>query len=311
MYLLIIEIPLCFSLQPALMLNIEQNSSLYNHDNSPDFLINQSTCDSLSSSNMSFANKSITSSNSNMPQSTVEIHPLIVNLLLSDSLLNTFKDINFSSCSICVCNMNIKGSDVGVILPNSLIPSGNNELQYKCTCGFSALVHHQKSYKGGLFYEDEVEMYGTDCDTIEKIFGTTSVEEDHQSKISPFLSTHIPDFILDILRIQCKTINSSFSLFHKSHTFRETIQPSFNSLEFTYGCEICFMALEEGKNAMDNPVPSKLDENFKSSCLHKWPYISSKFILYALPLRYCHRYFLIFFCMCLKLLGTYNKLRNL
>lgn len=227
---------------------------------------------------MSFTNKSISANNSNSSQTLLEIHPLIVNLLLSDSMLNIFKDINFSSCCICVCNMNIKGSDAGVILPSSLIPSGNNEPQYKCTCGFSALAHRHKSYSNGLFYEDEVEIYGADCDTVERVFGSANrTSNDSNSKATQYLPNGIPNFILDVLKINSKSMNSPFSLFYKSKIFRDTQFSAINSLEYMDGCEVCFMALEEGKNAVDNPIPSKLDESLKSSCLHKWPYISSKY----------------------------------
>lgn len=264
-------------MQPALMLSTEQINSFHNHDNSQDFLMSQSTCDSVSSSHVSFANKSISSCNSNLSQSVLEIHPLVVNLLLSDSMLNIFKDINFSCCCICVCNMNIKGSDAGVILPSSLIPSGNSESQYKCTCGFSAVVHRHQSYSSGLFYEDEVEVYGADCDTVERVFGSTnSTLRELKSNSVQYLSNGIPDFILDMLKVNSKSISSPFNLFHKAKLFRESQFSTINSLEYMDGCEVGFMALEEGKNAIDNPIPSKLDESFKSSCLHKWPYISSK-----------------------------------
>ena len=39
----------------------------------------------------------------------LQVNSLVVNIMLSDSLLNVFKDHNFDSCPICVCNMNIKG----------------------------------------------------------------------------------------------------------------------------------------------------------------------------------------------------------
>lgn len=42
-----------------------------------------------------------------------EADSLLVNLLLSDSLLELFRDHNFSSCTLCVCNMNIKVGSLG------------------------------------------------------------------------------------------------------------------------------------------------------------------------------------------------------
>lgn len=84
-----------------------------------------------------------------------EVSSLIVNILLSDSLLNLFKDHNFDSCTVCVCNMNIKGSDVGQYLVDK-----SAEPQYKCTCGFSAVMNRKLAPNSGLFYEDEVDITG-------------------------------------------------------------------------------------------------------------------------------------------------------
>ncbi|XP_055701532.1 mediator of RNA polymerase II transcription subunit 13 isoform X2 [Phlebotomus papatasi] len=56
------------------------------------------------------------------PRGTPEANALLVNVLLYDTLLNVFRDHNFDSCTICVCNAgkkcvgNIRGSDSGVYL---------------------------------------------------------------------------------------------------------------------------------------------------------------------------------------------------
>ena len=77
----------------------------------------------------------------------------MVNIVLSDTLLNLFKDHNFDSCNICVCNTDLKGLDVEVTLPD---PTGDS--QYRCTCGFSAVRNRYLGYNSGLFYEDEKEL---------------------------------------------------------------------------------------------------------------------------------------------------------
>lgn len=38
-------------------------------------------------------------------------------MTLSDSMLNLYKDQNFESCNLCVCNMNILGNDSGLYVP--------------------------------------------------------------------------------------------------------------------------------------------------------------------------------------------------
>lgn len=52
-----------------------------------------------------------------------EANSLVVNILLGDTALNIFRDHNFDSCTLCVCNAgpkvvgNIRGADAGIYLP--------------------------------------------------------------------------------------------------------------------------------------------------------------------------------------------------
>ena len=79
----------------------------------------------LHSANM-YNNNNSTSNNNTQPQflgqRTPEANSLLVNLLLYDTSLNIFRDHNFDSCTICVCNAgpkcvgNIRGSDSGIYL---------------------------------------------------------------------------------------------------------------------------------------------------------------------------------------------------
>nr|CAD7425183.1 unnamed protein product [Timema monikensis] len=54
---------------------------------------------------------------------TPEANSLVVNILLGDTSLNIFRDHNFDSCTLCVCNAgpkvvgNIRGADAGIYLP--------------------------------------------------------------------------------------------------------------------------------------------------------------------------------------------------
>ena len=58
---------------------------------------------------------------------------LFMNLLLSDSVMNVFRDKSFDQCALCVCNMNIRGADVELGYLSALASS---EAQYACSCGF-------------------------------------------------------------------------------------------------------------------------------------------------------------------------------
>ena len=91
-----------------------------------------------------------------------EVNPVVVNTMLADSLLNLFKDHNFDSCTICACNMNIKGFDVGVYLSDN-----SSESQYRCVCGFSAVMNRRYGANSGLFYEDEVDITGLPHDQLD------------------------------------------------------------------------------------------------------------------------------------------------
>jgi mediator of RNA polymerase II transcription subunit 13 len=97
--------------------------------------------------------------NSQRPES----HSLVVNVMLSDSIFNLFKDHNFDSCPMCVCNRNIKGADMV-----NYIPDKTPEPQYACTCGFSAVVNRTYGSNCGLFYEDEVDITGLRSERLER-----------------------------------------------------------------------------------------------------------------------------------------------
>jgi mediator of RNA polymerase II transcription subunit 13 len=65
---------------------------------------------------------------------------LTVNLVLSDSLLNLYRDINFNSCTMCVCTNdgNIRGGESLLYLPDI-----NSDEDYDCKCGYSAVVNRK------------------------------------------------------------------------------------------------------------------------------------------------------------------------
>ncbi|CAH2007430.1 unnamed protein product [Acanthoscelides obtectus] len=118
-----------------------------------------------------------------------EASSLVLNILLTDTAFNVFRDHNFDSCTLCVCNAagkvvgNIRGADAGIYLLNSALDKHNaashpgasppyhinhpfgyeehhDEDAMKCTCGFSAIVNRRLAYGSGLFYEDEMEITG-------------------------------------------------------------------------------------------------------------------------------------------------------
>ncbi|XP_018561806.1 mediator of RNA polymerase II transcription subunit 13 isoform X2 [Anoplophora glabripennis] len=138
-------------------------------------------------------------------QRTPEASSLVLNILLTDTAFNIFRDHNFDSCTLCVCNAggkvvgNIRGADSGIYLLNSTSdkqhasaqptspylgssmgqppPYGgmmneehhcSDEDSIRCSCGFSAVVNRRLAYGSGLFYEDEMEITGIAEDPGEK-----------------------------------------------------------------------------------------------------------------------------------------------
>ncbi|XP_063892394.1 mediator of RNA polymerase II transcription subunit 13 isoform X3 [Helicoverpa armigera] len=99
--------------------------------------------------------------------------PLMLNVLLADTVLNVFRDHNFDSCTLCVCNAgpkvvgNIRGADAATYLAGcsgmggaaGASPRPDDEPAH-CTCGFSAILNRRRAHRAGLFYEDEMEITG-------------------------------------------------------------------------------------------------------------------------------------------------------
>ncbi|KAH9629244.1 hypothetical protein HF086_008326, partial [Spodoptera exigua] len=103
--------------------------------------------------------------------------PLMLNVLLADTVLNVFRDHNFDSCTLCVCNAgpkvvgNIRGADAATYLSGctgmgggggagGASPASADEEPSHCTCGFSAILNRRRAHRAGLFYEDEMEITG-------------------------------------------------------------------------------------------------------------------------------------------------------
>ena len=189
-----------------------------------------------------------------------EVNPVVVNTMLADSLLNLFKDHNFDSCTICACNMNIKGFDVGVYLAdNSPVP------QYRCFCGFSAVMNRRYGAQSGLFYEDEVDITGSPHDRLDHrkpplaiinnshktdgtvsppLVGTVPIEK---TEPTPLQVEAIPHEVMSLLQEQFSTFYPSFVvLYYYYHKYLDLAQqqrlPIPNVLDFQgmwYLCSRC------------------------------------------------------------------------
>ncbi|XP_033845469.1 mediator of RNA polymerase II transcription subunit 13-like isoform X1 [Periophthalmus magnuspinnatus] len=211
-----------------------------------------------------------------------EAHSLYFILLLSDSVLNVFKDRNFDSCCICACNLNVKGADVGVYIPDSTC-----EDQYRCMCGFSAIVNRRLAQGSGLFLEDELDIFGRAsevgraaerrlalCRRDALLGDPGSTQGQDASPASPAVMT--------LLQGQCSQPISSFASLQMPlnclcHGRKGALLQSWMSekqwADESDACAECNGALEQGLQYVDNPAGSKLDQAVvRSTALHPWPH---------------------------------------
>lgn len=189
-----------------------------------------------------------------------EANALLVNILLYDTALNIFRDHNFNSCTLCVCNAdgkksvgNIRGSESGIYLPlpntsfsaaihttngyNSMMDSPAvmsasshltgyvDEDPIDCKCGFSAVVNRRLAHRSGLFYEDEMEITGLAEDPAGYKKGSLLAlllgrARNDENRTLSDLET-IPLVIMDLLRDQCCVIqNCSSSVMRAIRNFK-------------------------------------------------------------------------------------------
>ncbi|KAJ1530725.1 hypothetical protein ONE63_005583 [Megalurothrips usitatus] len=192
----------------------------------------------------------------------------------SDTALNIFRDHNFDSCTVCVCNSDdrkvactIRGADAGVYLapygPHPL----NEDDSTRCTCGFSAVVNRRLSHRAGLFYEDEFEITGI-ADEPNLRNGLAAL--DIMTLISS-LSNDVPDTVrpidvLSLMKEQCGVmVRSPASALIRAaqKTLASTSLLTVNALELGDSNEASWVAMEQGLMVSAARVP----------CMHRWPFL--------------------------------------
>uniref|UniRef100_A0A8C4E4K8 Mediator of RNA polymerase II transcription subunit 13 n=1 Tax=Dicentrarchus labrax TaxID=13489 RepID=A0A8C4E4K8_DICLA len=218
-----------------------------------------------------------------------EAHSLYAVLLLSDSVLNVFKDRNFDSCCICACNMNVKGADVGVYIPDSTC-----EDQYRCMCGFSAIVNRLLAHGTGLFLEDELDIYGRTSEVgraAERRLALCRRDptmRDPRAK-RPQDAAPASPLVMVLLQEQCSQPISSLASLHvplscSCHGRKGALLQSWMSekqwADGSDACVECYNALEQGLQYVDNPTGGKVDPAVvRSTVLHSWPHMNGKSML--------------------------------
>ncbi|XP_071789483.1 mediator of RNA polymerase II transcription subunit 13-like isoform X2 [Asterias amurensis] len=215
-----------------------------------------------------------------------EAHSLTVNLALSDSQLNIFKDRNFDSCVICACNMSIRGGEA----ISAFDPMG------PCSCGFSSVMNRRYGTGSGLFAEDESEITGQFSDVALWAYhrdnpmlaaefarkgpmgleGGLSRLYTKDGNLVGTETMRTSNTLLRLIQDQCNTPYSTLCRLNyitKRRNINSSGQLARSQLEIEDGCEACFAALEQGRQVAENSSNAKLDDTLlKSSCLHNWPY---------------------------------------
>ncbi|XP_030624819.1 mediator of RNA polymerase II transcription subunit 13-like isoform X2 [Chanos chanos] len=203
-----------------------------------------------------------------------EAHSLYAVLLLSDSVLDIFKDCNFDSCCICACNMNVKGADVGIYIPDS-----TREDQYRCMCGFSAIMNRRLAHDAGLFLEDELDIFGHGSETGRAAERRLALCR----RDAGMWSQEPPSAVLELLQEQCaQPIPSLASLSlpvtrSTRHGRQGALLQSWAADKLwassSDACVECYNALVQGQQYVDNPAGGKVDQaTVRSSALHSWPH---------------------------------------
>ncbi|XP_076632005.1 mediator complex subunit skuld isoform X1 [Colletes latitarsis] len=238
------------------------------------------------STTSSYLNKNLNSIEADTPGPTraPESNSLIVNILLGDTALNIFRDHNFDSCSLCVCNAgpkvvgNIKGADAGVYLAHSWSGGAlfQDDDQIRCSCGFSAVVNRRLAHRAGLFYEDEMEITGIAEDPTEKKKTSLVTIACGGAKPSEGLDA-IPPNVLELLREQCLIIQSSASSLYRASRIYAAMKsysmltPTVNMLEFNDGNEVSLAALDQGKiDGTHNERTNRVNG------VHRWVFLRAK-----------------------------------
>ncbi|KAK9512984.1 hypothetical protein O3M35_001282 [Rhynocoris fuscipes] len=221
-----------------------------------------------------------------------EADSLVVIVLLTDTAFNIFRDHNFDSCTLCVCNAggkvvgNIRGGDAGMYLPmqgGGNIGGGSppwgtptphlsfDDEPIRCNCGFSAVVNRRLAHRAGLFIEDEFEITGVLEEPCER----------ENSSVGGLGKTE-----MELVQAQCLVMNTtSNALYRAANQYRPmTPVPAVNLLALRDSNHLSSVALEQGRMACANNPPSmcKMEEmmcgrgNIGPSSVHRWGFLRAR-----------------------------------
>ena len=215
------------------------------------------------------------------PAHTPLANSLTINLVLSDSILNLYRDINFNSCTMCVCTNegNIKGGEALMYLPTFAGDDDN-----ACSCGYSAVVNRKLSHLAGMFLEDERDVTSVQEDVYFKkklsllLLDPKSQEQgEHRFNERASVVDSVSWKLVELIQQQAGLYTSDYNTivtysqqYHK-HTSRQ--QHNINMVEDMDLTDTIWAALEAVRASATDTGKSDLDQGGKVGCLHRWAVI--------------------------------------
>ena len=223
------------------------------------------------------------SSTSSLKIKTAEANGLVLNLVLSDSLFNVFRDHNFDSCTMCVCSNegNTRGRDAAKYLPKY---SGEDDCP-SCICGFSAVINRKLSHLAGLFYEDEAEITSITDDMYARkkasllLLGGTQLDRNSSEFVEKSMVLDEVDMsLLELIQQQfVYPVSLQSSLSKCSELYLKQVNAKFRNqssrVEHMDNNYVIYITLDQVKNQID--ATTKLDDKQKANCVHKWTLINA------------------------------------
>nr|XP_009860078.1 mediator of RNA polymerase II transcription subunit 13-like [Ciona intestinalis] len=197
---------------------------------------------------------------------------IFMNLLLSDSVLNLFRDRSFDQCALCVCNSNINGADIEM---GCLPALADQEAQFRCNCGFSAVRNRAASVGNGLFLEDELEVVGAkfENEIIHARCRTSNyLPSDGETKRNS-LGKPIDkaENVEELLQLAMEYSASPFTTLELCKDLDSNNFTAFDEDNMVVKhdiCEACALALCGSLLAMEHPT--KLDADSIINPIHQW-----------------------------------------
>ncbi|CAK1545073.1 unnamed protein product [Leptosia nina] len=207
------------------------------------------------------------------PRTPAPACPLLLNVLLADTVLNVFRDHNFDSCTLCVCNAsgrsvgNIRGADASTYLPG-VEWGGAEDEPARCSCGFSAVVNRRLAHRAGLFYEDELEITGVAEEPRRR---NDSGGRSGLSEVASVLVAHCAAPNAGSASALARAARRAAAKHAPRHTDRR-----LNLLEYSDGGAAAMSALRAAAGGALSVTATKSKNGLTTGAVHRWPFIGAR-----------------------------------